>query len=455
MLSPVTTPSNASSRPGLLSLNQVLSRLDRWYLIPIVFAMVLLTNAIRVPSGIMNFWAEDGVVFYSDVINKTFPERLFIDSGGGGYLNFSGKLIAEFVRIFPIDFAPAANFILVNFVYALIISLVFRIMNPIFIDKILLLILMFFVLFVPIATFDSVASSINLHFYLFFACLLILITDSTQNRFFFHLTVILTCLSDPLVFLLAPIIIVRSLIKKNFSRYLITFAIGMVIQLFSIFHFFGNSTRIVGLDSSFIKTTYLFFDRVVGSSLVPYWGNVDSALTINGAYSKVLIIRLLISFSLFVCSSTLIAISILTFFRSGEKEKLQVAIILIISSVIYWFFAGLFFNPEPRYAIFPSLCFINVILISLDSLLSTRLRTKARQALRLFSITLFVVISVGSFQVSDLRNSDLNWKLQLSQARLKCETGFKQQIGIQVPPPKNQLSLFVDCDRLLTRIKGL
>ena len=137
MLSPVTTPSNASSRPGLLSLNQKLSRLDRWYLIPIVFAVVLLINAIRVPSGIMNFWAEDGVVFYSDVINKTFPERLFIDSGGGGYLNFSGKLIAEFVRIVPIDFAPAANFILVNFAYALIISLVFRIMNPIFIDKIL------------------------------------------------------------------------------------------------------------------------------------------------------------------------------------------------------------------------------------------------------------------------------------------------------------------------------
>ena len=445
----MTTPSITPTRLGLLSRNQLLSQVQRWYLVPIIFLVVLFINAIRVPAGLMNFWAEDGVVFYSDAINKTFPKRLFADSGGGGYLNFSGKLIAEFVRLVPIDFAPMTNFILVNFCYALVISVVIRILSRLFVNKSLLVVLIFFVIFVPIATFDSVATSINLHFFLYFACLLILTIDSAQNKFLFHFIVLLTCISDPLVFLLAPIIIFLSFVRKGFSRYLITFVFGMAIQLFSIFYFFGNSTRVVGLDSSLMKTTYLFFDRVVGSSIVPFWGNVDSDLTINGEYPKVLILRLLISFSLLVCCFALTAKSCLSLIRTAQREKLQIIFILVLSSIIYWFFAGLVFNPEPRYAIFPSLCFITVFLISLDTLLIAHPPANAKRVFSLLIVVLFIVISIGSFQVSDLRSTDLNWTLQLSQARLKCETGFKQQIGIQIPPSKNQIFLLVGCDRLL------
>ena len=179
------------------------------------FLLILLINALREPSGLLNFWAEDGVVFYSDVMNEDFPQRLFVDSGGGGYLNLSGKIIAEFVGMFPIGFAPVVNFIFVNLVYAILFVVIYNRLNLYFKTKTFLFLFMGFFIFVPIASYDSVATSINLHFFLLFTSFIIIFTKEGKSTLVSHSIIFVTCLSDPLAILLIPAIAVLIILKKK------------------------------------------------------------------------------------------------------------------------------------------------------------------------------------------------------------------------------------------------
>lgn len=412
------------------------------------FLVILLINALRVPSGLLNFWAEDGVVFYSDVINEDFPQRLFIDSGGGGYLNLSGKIIAEFVGMFPIGFAPVVNFIFVNLVYAILFVVIYNRVNLYFKSKTFLFLFMGFFIFVPIASYDSVATSINLHFFLLFTSFLIIFSNKAKSTLVGHLIIFVTCLSDPLVILLIPAIAVLIFLKRNLDTYLLTYAFSLLVQVAFIVQFFGHSTRVVGLDPSIIKVAYLFMDRVVGSSLIPNWGFIDGQTFESGGISSILIARLIASFIVLLVLAYLIFIARprnLDPFKNGQNFLVG-SMLLTLSG--YWAVAGLFFSPEPRYAIFPSLCLVLISLLSLDSILSNQKNIKIGRFILFVTSILFISIFASAFQVSNIRNTDQIWGEQITEGKTACKDGQLQQVEIEIPPRKNDLLLSLNCKLL-------
>ena len=414
----------------------------------VMFLFILVTNALRVPSGLLNFWAEDGVVFYSDVMNIDFPQRLFVDSGGGGYLNLSGKLIAEGVRFFPIDIAPVINFIIVNLIYTVLIVVIYNRLHAFFATKTFLFLFIGFFVFVPIASYDSLATSINLHFFLIFTCLVILLTNDIKPSLVSHVIVLLTCLSDPLAILLIPSMLFLILYKKIYNSHQLTFVLSLLLQIVFILNFFGESTRVVGQNPSILKTSYLFMDRVVGSSLIPKWGFIDGQISESGEISKVLYIRFFLSLIVF-CLFISIVILAKSINRNNFKNSENSSVILILStSIFYWFVAGVFFNPEPRYAILPSLCLVLAFLMSLDSL-NQGLRSNTVRQYSFYTTTfLLVSIFLSAFSVSDIRNTDLIWSEQLAAGKFVCENSKRSSIEIRIPPEKNNLSLMLNCKHL-------
>ena len=414
----------------------------------VMFLFILVINALRVPSGLLNFWAEDGVVFYSDVMNSDFPQRLFVDSGGGGYLNLSGKLIAEGVRFFPIDIAPVINFIIVNLIYTVLIVVIYNRLHAFFATKTLLFLFIGFFVFVPIASYDSLATSINLHFFLIFTCLVILLTNEIKPSLVSHVIVLLTCLSDPLAILLIPSMLFLILYKKIYNSHQLTFVLSLLLQVVFILNFFGESTRVVGQNPSILKTLYLFMDRVVGSSLIPKWGFIDGQISESGEIPKILYIRF------FLCLIVLcLAISIVILAKSINGNNLKnsessIVALILFTSIFYWVVAGVFFNPEPRYAILPSLCLVLAFLMSLDSL-NQSLRNNTVRQYSLYTTTfLFVAILLSAFSVSGIRNTDLIWREQLAAGKIFCENPKRTSIEIRIPPEKNNLSLILNCKYL-------
>lgn len=412
------------------------------------FLVILLINALRVPSGLLNFWAEDGVVFYSDVINEDFPQRLFIDSGGGGYLNLSGKIIAEFVGMLPIGLAPVVNFIFVNLVYAILFIVIYNRLNLYFKTKTFLFLFMGFFIFVPIASYDSVATSINLHFFLLFTSFIIIFTKEGKSTLVSHSIIFVTCLSDPLAILLIPAIAVLIILKKNFHTYLLTYAFPLLIQIAFVVQFFGDSTRVVGLDPSIIKTAYLFMDRVVGSSLIPNWGFIYGQTFESGGVSRILITRLIASFVVLSVLVYLIFVARpLNLNPNNNGQNFLVGSMLLTLSA-YWTVAGLFFNPEPRYAIFPSLCLVLIFLMSLDSIVSNQKNIKIGKFILFVASFLFISIFASAFQVSNIRSTDQIWSEQISAGKAACKDGQLQQVEIEIPPRKNDLLLSLNCKLL-------
>ena len=414
------------------------------------FLMILIINALRVPSGLLNFWAEDGVVFYSDVINEKFPNRLFIDSGKGGYLNLSGKIIAEFVGLFPIAVAPIINFIFVNLFYSIILWVIYSRLKVNFVNRTYLYLLMGFFVFVPAATFDSVATSINLHFFLLFACFLIIITVDTKTTFIEHLLIVLTILSDPLAILLIPAVLLRTFLTRRFESYLLTFVLSTLAQIIFVIHFFGSSVRVIGATPDLIKVAYLFMDRVVGSSFIPFWGHIDGQFSQTEEISKILLLRLGVSF---IVLSLFIYIIVRAFsfnLKSFASQRGVLVQIMVVTLCLYWATAGLFFNPEPRYAIFPSLCLATILLSSLDMIAINTLSLRRKKVLVCTSMMLFLALSLGAFQESEIRHTNLKWGAQLHEAKGACKSDLVEKASIQIPPLKNNLNLFLNC-KLLNR----
>ena len=418
------------------------------FLGPAVFLTILLVNSVRVPVGLLNFWAEDGVVFYSDVINKDFPQRLFTDTGAGGYLNLSGKIIAEFVGLFAIEIAPIVNFCLVNLAYSILFMIIYKRLNQYFQSKIYLLLFMGFFVFVPIATFDSLATSINLHFFLLFSIFIIIFSNQIRPTFTGHLVIFITCLSDPLAILLVPAVLALIFLKKVRNSYLLNFFISLTMQLLAILYFFGDSTRSIGNNPSITKTFYLFIDRVVGSTFVPNWGFVDGQNLESGQISRVLIFRFLIGFLILMSILYLVYRSSSISIRQLRMDQNFLVGSLLLTLSTYWCVTGIFFNPEPRYAIFPSLCLALVFLMGLDVVTVNLQNASSSKRLIGIASILFTSIFASAFQVSEIRDTDQDWKKQVQVGRAACYGEKLLDFKVIIPPERNNLTLTIKCKDL-------
>lgn len=412
---------------------------------------------LRIPKGFQSFWAEDGGLFYQDATNHIFPKEF--TEPAAGYLVLVARIIARITNLFPLETVPLVNFLQTTLVMTILVLVVFITSETFIIILWLRLLLAASFLFIPIASFESIASSGNLHFFLPVGLVFILISVEKNSKisFFYIFLVALACLSDPLCIFCLPFIFHRKIIRsaRQFTFIQSIYSKVFLIALSTQLVFFGfallHGGRATGQGHSIIKTFYLFLDRVVGSTFVPGWGSVTSGDFINSPLNSKLLIRA-------IAAILVITFWVILYFKSPKAQpgqNLQVlnqtnVIIKLIGCLVpYWFIAGIGINPEPRYAVFPSFCLLTVGVVVLDRhLMGTVKRQRRIYLLGLFSATL-IATWVLSWTPSSLRTTGPEWRNEISKAATRCETLHQQNANLRILPEYSDWFVTVSCDSII------
>lgn len=407
---------------------------------------------LKIPTSFSNFWAEDGT-FYQQALTEAFPRDIF--SSGGGYIIFISRVIARIVTLGPISYAPFINEIVVTVVLSFFVFRLYSNLNFLIKSRVFKLIASISVFLLPINNFDVIASSGGLHFQLIFISLVIvLVARETGQISLIDLAIIsIAILSDPLALISVTPLILRNrhdAIKfwKSKLSSLVFLGISALIQFIMVMKFHSQDSRTIGDTHSIIKTTYLFLDRVIGSTFIPHWGRVSSDNLLAGGISSQLIVRALIGITTFIVISLFTIVHLRKKLPIKEMHSKETISWLIVLPVLYWLTVGYLFNPEPRYAIFPGLSFLLISLILLD-----HLSCNERSALKINLLTLLVVVFsvliwIFSASPSDRRIIGPEWHVQILKGELECNQLNQESVMVRILPVDDDWKVEISCDYL-------
>ena len=408
------------------------------------FALIILYMVITVPNFFTSIYAEDGQIYLQDALNTGGLHNLF--KTVAGYGDLPARLIAAIVSLFPVSFYPYIYGLLNAFVMLVCTTLVYTSVKPIFRKKSLSLLFSSFLLILPIARFESIGNITNLHFFFFTASTFVFIhflyfRKSTFYQLFF---VLVSALSVPLCVFLFFFMIYgwkeNSVYIKNPKMILHSPFFYLLIG--SIFNFvisWGDTVaRAPRNSNSFIKISYLYFDRVVGSSFVPFWGRVssdDNQIVVSHSLITNLLVRIAIS-------AILMGVLIYLVTRLDQKNR-SIASFGIFASLLFSLLVGYFYNLEPRYCIFPSYILVFSFFMYLAKL--------EKREVDFLIGGLMLLLILNSSSETESRKNSLDWKTQVALASTVCQNSKqKSEIPIRIAPfrPESNWILRIPCDRL-------
>ncbi len=411
------------------------------------FVTTLIIYIIKVPIAYSTFYAEDGALFLQEAKNLEFP--LDFIQPAAGYLLLVSRIIGRVVSLFPLEVLPLVNFMVVCLFIAIFCVVTWNNINSLIRDIYLKFLCTLSLLLIPILNFELLASSSSLHFLLLFPTALVFLKIRANEPITYGdiFMVALGLLSDPTAILLVLLLVKLGTIanwglisQKVKTLYLLVFCCIAVQGVYAL-HSISTGSRSFGNISSLPKTFYLYLDRVVGSTLVPNWGFVSSVDVSAGVLTPKILLRATVALIILSAIIYFLFLSI----RRAQEENLETpkpiinAIALLIISMIHWVCLGYLFNPEPRYAIFPGLCLVVVVLIIVDSLplyqskksflFSNVIRRKNSMILCLLALTW-----VFSFNPSPLRTDGPTWANELKLAREACKSGEQEHVNLKIVP---------------------
>lgn len=419
---------------------------------------VSILNAVRIPMGYKSFWAEDGALFYQDALDQSFTETL--KSPAGGYFNLIGRLGGEILSHVPLLNVTNLNFLLATFVMAISIVTVFNHSRTLIAKLPLRIIASVSLVFTPIASFDSLGNLANLHFTLPFVVLIILISSQTNEKTssLSVFLIILACLSDPLCIFCFPALLYlkRSETRLTFQAkntiYIKTFLASMFIQIAFTITYLLQGSRNLGQEHSVVKTFYLFLDRVVGSTFVPGWGRVSSSDFTGESFTTKLLVRAAVA-------GTVLLIWFFVYLKLQKKERVVVGerdlimndvflYQLLVCLLTYWFIAGIAFNPEPRYGIFPSLCLLMCAIVVIDRYSDFQKSISTKRFTILGFFTLISATWILSWTPSPYRITGPEWRNEISKAKEVCAQFETKSTKLRILPETGDWYVEVPCTSL-------
>ena len=430
-------------------LKQFISVFVTWLAVSVLYA-------VRIPMGYKSFWAEDGSLFYQGAVEGSFIETL--KSPTAGYLLLVGRIGGKITSYFPIENVTIVNFLLATFVMALCIVTVFSNSKALVSRIPLRVFATTGLVFIPVATFDSLANLANLHFTLPFVVLIILISSQKNSKtsLISILLIILACLSDPLCIFCIPALFNLKRVQTritfiiNKSVYAKVYLVSLAIQLAFTAVYLSQGARSLGQEHSVIKTSYLFLDRVVGSTFIPGWGYVSSSDFTEGFFTVKLLYRAALT-SVMLGVLVILYLKLITKELKEETNLLKRNIILfqmLTSSLAYWFTAGVIFNPEPRYGIFPALCLLMVGTVIIDRFLSTQNKAKDRKFTLWIFCGLISATWIFSWSPSAHRITGPEWRNEIAKAVKLCANFNRDSAKLQILPKVGYWYVEVPCSSL-------
>ena len=419
-----------------------------WRFFPLLIIVVLIVNAIRLPIGFKSFWAEDGRLFFQAALDNSFPLELM--EPRGGYLNLIAMIIGRLLTFVSLAFAPAVNFIITSIILALMVFILYSISKLFIVTLSLRVVFSLLPVFIPIAGFESLIVSSQLHFFLPFICLMLIfseIANSPMPKFLSGLFILLSCLSDPMSVFILPGLCLAFALQRKRNPVLAVFKFRfflfcMVVQTIFTILFLDRGGRDFEHSIGYLKTWYLFLDRVVGSALIPNWGFVNG-VEFASESPKRFILRAFLAI--------IVLIIVVVIAKLAELSVIQHTLIQVLglSGVIYWVAGSLVFNPEPRYAIFPSMCVVASVLIIVDALVAVRVPAKFQFPTKIAIMLYFSVLLAFSWEPSTLRSSGVSWERALANAQVICRDTGVRMVDVEILPQIEGWSVNLPCESVL------
>ncbi|KOV82290.1 hypothetical protein [Nocardia sp. NRRL S-836] len=195
------------------------------YVLGFVAAVAFL---LLIPAGwarLDHLWAEDGARFAVDAIR--FPALRNLTDPYGGYLHVLPRLAAEAVALLPLEWTAAGFAVAAAVLRAVVALITFAASGAYLRSAGLRFVLAALVVVLPAGNSETLNNMTNLHWFLLYGVFWALVWR-TAPRVPVALFVLLAALSSPLIFLLAPVALVRLLVPRR--EVPIAFLAGVLTQ---------------------------------------------------------------------------------------------------------------------------------------------------------------------------------------------------------------------------------
>jgi hypothetical protein len=340
-----------------------------------------------------------------------------------GYLNLYPRIIFALASSVSLEHTPVFVAIAVNSSTALLLLLVYLNWKSVFRSQNLLLLSSLGISLTPILGISSLGNATYFHFQLLAASLLLIASpDAKMHRNTKSIIYVITALSDPLFFLLPMMMIIR-LRKKRFNlKSMIaqqTFLlIACAIQGLNMITVSIGNRPLSTNDFNFLESFYLFFDRVIGSTLIPLFGFIDSS-------SKEDLQKL--GMRLAASALTLGVVAYVAKRKAKLLSDSDLYYSLLIASM-YFLIGAFTIAPEVRYAIVPAIVLWFVFGYVFDSYLSEKMIVRA-------AVRTWIVLNVFTSLIpSPTFLEKVEWRKQIEDARLLCKSDKLKEIKITGRP---------------------
>ncbi|WP_434449869.1 hypothetical protein [Lentzea sp. E54] len=181
-----------------------------------------------IPAGwarLDHLWAEDGARFAVDALR--FPALSNLVEPYGGYLHTLTRIVAELVALLPIEWTAAAFAVAAAVLRALIALIAFAGSKAYLKSTPMRFALASLVIVLPVGNSETLNNLTNLHWFLLYGAFWALLWRDAP-RVLVGLFVFLAAMTSPLVFILAPIALLRLFQPRK--EVPIVFLAGLVVQ---------------------------------------------------------------------------------------------------------------------------------------------------------------------------------------------------------------------------------
>ncbi len=410
-----------------------------------LLAWSLLINAInflRAKETFISLYAEDVRVFLPERINLGIFGSLIEQHAG--YLNLFPRIIFAFSAIVDLEYVPLIVAILVNVATAFLVTVIYLNWKPVFKSTKLLLFGSSGIAIIPILGISSLGNPTYFHFQLL-ASSLILLASPQYDLYVKSKTLIyvITALSDPLFFVLIVMVVMhlkkRVVSSKKLQFQIFAFTIACAIQGITMIAVLKSSRSVSSDDFDIIETTYLYFDRAIGATLVPFFGFIDNSSKDN---MQILFLRLIVSIG---------SVGLLLYMATRKSRQSSSKYLYLSFSLasIYFVIGAFAIAPETRYAIVPG-----IVLWFLIGYIFDGYEFKGKKQVRIFQVWILALIASSQFP-SDAFLKSVDWRGQVKRASIVCESNLQSSIEIfgrpaEVPIGDKRHSAIIKC----ANIKG-
>ncbi|PWK83300.1 hypothetical protein C8D88_111185 [Lentzea atacamensis] len=362
-----------------------------------------------------HLWAEDGARFMVDAVRSPAPGNLV--EPYGGYLHTLPRLVAEVVALLPIEWTAAGFAIAAAMLRALVALITFAASGAYLRSGPLRFALAALVIVLPAGNSETLNNMSNLHWFLLYGAFWALLWRNAP-RVPVALFVFLAAVSSPLVYILAPIALVRLFLPRK--EVPIAFLVGLAVQAVAML--FATRTP---YSHDEVDPVQVLLASLLRVPVVAFTGSERVSQFYPAHGNLVILVALLVA-----------AVPMVAGLRFGDRAGRTLVLVAAAYSVIV-IVACLVLNwthvlqvqvPEvvmagQRYSIAPCLFLFTAIFVGLDATPATTWERAVVGGSR-YLIGLAVVVSIfAHLRVPNTVLKGIPWDESLARARAECAAG--------------------------------